>query len=304
MNIDHISVCICTYQRNLILEKLLKQLKMQETRGFFNYSIVIIDNDQKGAARNLVETMRKHLGLDIQYEIEPERSIPAARNHGLALAHGNYIAIIDDDEFPPPNWLFTLYKAIYTFDVDGVLGPIIPFFEQKPPLWLIKGRFCERPVYRTGTLLEWHQTRTGNVLLKKKVFDEHNLKFDLKWKTSGSDIAFFKEAIELGYRFVAVAEAPVYEIVPPARWKKSYYIKRSIVHGYNTYRHVIKGTSFSRKITTALKSGIALILYTIFLPLALVLGPAWYVKCLEKGAHHLSQLLARLGLELIKIRDF
>ncbi len=304
MDIDHISICICTYQRDLMLEKLLKHLKMQETGGFFNYSIVVIDNDSKYSAKELVEKMQVNSYLDIQYEMEPERSIPAARNHALALARGNYVAIIDDDEFPPTNWLLTSYKAIHTFDVDGALGPIFPFFEQKPPLWLIKGRFCERPVYRTGTLLEWHQTRTGNVLLKKKVFDEHNLKFDLKWKTSGSDRAFFKEAIELGYRFVAVEEAPVYEIVPPARWEKSYYIKRSIVHGYNTYRNIIKGTSLSRQITTALKSGIALILYTIFLPLALILGPAWYVKCLEKGAHHLSQLLARLGIELIKIRDF
>ena len=301
---DKISICICTYRRNFMLKKLLSNLKRQETGGLFDYSIVIIDNDQRGTARELVETMQKDLGLEIQYDIEPERSIPAVRNRCLALARGNYIAIIDDDEFPPPHWLITLYKAIHTFDVDGALGPVIPFFEQKPPSWLIKGRFCERPIYRTGTLLEWHQTRTGNVLLKKSVFDEHNLKFDLKWKTSGSDRAFFKEAIELGYRFIAVAEAPVYEIVPPERWKKSYYVRRSLVHGYNTYRNAIKGTSLSIQIATALKSGIALILYTIALPPALVLGPAWYVKCLEKGAHHLSQLLARLGIELVKRRDF
>jgi len=301
---DNISICICTYRRNLMLKKLLSNLKRQETGGLFDYSIVIIDNDQKGTARDLVETIQKDLSLEIQYDIEPERSIPAARNRALSLVRGNYIAIIDDDEFPPPDWLITLYRAIHTFEVDGALGPVIPFFEQQPPAWLIKGRFCERPVYRTGTILEWHQTRTGNVLLKKKVLDEHNLKFDLKWKTSGSDRAFFKEAMELGYRFIAVAEAPVYEVVPPERWIKSYYVRRSLVHGYNTYRNVIKGTSLFRQITTALKSGIALILYTLALPPALILGPAWYVKCLEKGAHHLSQLLARLGIELIKRRDF
>jgi len=287
-----------------MLKKLLSNLTRQETGGLFDYSIVIIDNDQKGTARDLVETMQKDIGLEIQYDIEPERSIPAARNRCLALAWGNYIAIIDDDEFPPPDWLITLYRAIHTFDVDGALGPVIPFFEQKPPSWLIKGRFCERPVYRTGTILEWHQTRTGNVLLKKKVFDEHNLNFDLKWKTSGSDRAFFKKAMELGYRFIAVAEAPVYEIVPPERWRKSYYVRRSLVHGYSTYRNSIKGTPLIKQIMTAVKSITAIFLYTIALPVALILGPAWYVKCLEKGAHHLSQLLARVGIQLIKKRDF
>ena len=301
---DHISICICTYHRNSMLERLLNKIKSQETGGLFNFSIVIIDNDPNGPAREIVNRVKERLGLDVQYDIEPQRSIPAARNRALNLARGNYLAIIDDDEFPSSDWLITLFKAIQTFDIDGALGPVFPFFEHEPPAWLIKGKFCERPVLRTGTLLEWHQTRTGNVLLKRKVFDENGLRFDLKWQTSGSDRAFFKEAIRLGYRFIAVEEAPVYEIVPPERWKKSYYIRRSIVHGYNTYKNSIKGASLILKGSTALKSIIALILYTLALPLGTILGVAWYVKCLEKGAHHLSQLLARVGIELIKKRDF
>ncbi|MBC7364165.1 MAG: glycosyltransferase family 2 protein [Candidatus Aminicenantes bacterium] len=303
-DLDHISICICTYRRLQTLERLIKKLLVQETQGLFNYSIIVVDNDIAGSSRVLIENINKNITDKIHYDIEPERSIPAARNRALSLADGNYIAIIDDDEFPPPHWLVTLYKAIQTFDVDGALGPVIPYFEQRPPSWLIKGKFCERPIYRTGTLLEWHHTRTGNVLLRRKVFEEHNLKFDLKWKTSGSDRAFFKKAIELGYKFVAVAEAPVYEIVPPERWAKSYYIKRALVHGYNTYRNSIKGTSFLWQFITAFKSAMALGAYLIIFPFSLVLGPAWYLKCLEKGAHHLSQLVARFGLEIIKKRDF
>lgn len=287
-----------------MLERLINKLKTLETGGLFNYSIIIIDNDQSGSARDLVKKLAENISLEIQYEIEPERSIPAARNRALKLATGNYIAIIDDDEFPPPTWLITLYRAIQTFDVDGALGPVIPYFEKKPPSWLIKGKFCERPIYRTGTILDWYHTRTGNVLIKRKVFDEHALKFDIKYTTSGSDRAFFKKAIELGYRFVAVAEAPVYETVPPERWKKTYYIRRSIVHGYNTYKNSIKCTSLIRQLLTGLISILALGFYVSVFPFSLILGPSWYVKNLEKGVHHLSQLLARLGIELIKSRDF
>lgn len=303
-NFDHISICICTHRRPLMLERLIKKLNDQVTCALFDYSIIVIDNDKAGSAKGIVETLAENVKIKINYDIEPEKSIPAARNHAIKLATGNYIAIIDDDEFPPPHWLITLYRAIQTFDVDGALGPIIPYFEQKPPSWLIKGKFCERPIYRTGTLLVWYHTRTGNVLLKRKVFDEHGLKFDLKWKTSGSDRAFFKQAIEHGYKFVAVAEAPVYEIVPPERWVKSYYVKRQIVHGYNTYRNSIKGTSLLRQTFTGLKSMLALGIYLIAFPICLILGPALYVKCLEKAAHHFSQLLARFGIELIKQRDF
>jgi len=302
--VDHISICICTFRRQQMLERLINKLTTQETAGLFDYSVVIVDNDSSGSAKELVAATSKLIQIPIQYDVEPERSIPAARNHALLLATGNYLAIIDDDEFPPPHWLLALYQAIQTFEVDGALGPVIPYFEQKPPSWLIKGRFCERPILRTGTLLDWSQTRTGNVLLKRKVFAEHGLRFDLKLRTSGSDRAFFKKAMAHGYKFVAVAEAPVYEVVPPERWKKSYYIRRSLVHGYNTYKHYLKDLPFSRQMLMAMKSLMALGFYLIVLPFSLILGPARYVKCLEKGAHHLSQLLARLGIELIKKRDF
>lgn len=301
---DHISVCVPTFHRNNMLERLLRNLALQETVGLFDYSVVVVDNDAAGPARETVIRLKEELGLDITYGIEPVQTIPAARNHALRLARGNYIGIIDDDEFPPPHWLITLYRAIRTFDVDGALGPVHPFFEKKPPTWLIKGQFCERPVYRTGTILNWDQTRTGNVLLKKDVFDKHNLFFDLKYKTSGSDRAFFKEAMRVGCRFIAVEEAPVYEIVPPERWTKSYYLKRAIVHGYNSHKNngdQMRGLS---RVVVPLKSIIALMTYTLAAPFCACLGTHVLMHCLERGCHHLSRLSAMLGIELINRRNF
>jgi glycosyltransferase involved in cell wall biosynthesis len=301
---DHISVCICTLHRNKMLERLLRNIRVQETGGLFDFSGVVVDNDAAGPARETVMRLRAELGIEIEYAIEPERTIPAARNKALGLARGNYIGIIDDDEFPPPHWLVTMYRAIKTFDVDGALGPVHPFFDKKPPGWLLKGRFCERPIHRTGTLLDWTQTRTGNVLLKRDVFDEHHLRFDLKWKTSGSDRAFFKEAIQLGYRFIAVEEAPVYEYVPPERWTKGYYLRRALVHGFNAYRNSAGELHGFSRVAFPLKSVAALIAYTAALPFAACLGSYMLASCLERGGHHLSQLLAMLGIELIKKREF
>ena len=301
---DHIWVCVPTYRRNKMLERLLRTLALQETGGLFDISVVVVDNDAAAPARETVLRLEKELSLKITYGIEPEQTIPAARNHALRLSHGNYIGIIDDDEFAPQNWLLTMYKAIDTFNVDGALGPVHPFFESKPPAWLIKGGFCERPVHPTGTLLRWDQTRTGNVLLKKDVFDKHHLQFDLKWKTSGSDRAFFKEAMTVGCRFVAVEEAPVYEIVPPERWKKSYYLKRALVHGFNAYRNsVVELRGFSRAAVPVKLIG-ALIVYAVATPICACFGTQVLMRYLEKGCHHLSGLLAMLGIELVKKRNF
>lgn len=301
---DHISVCVPTFHRNQMLERLLRKLALQETDGLFDFSVVVVDNDAAGPARETVMRLRDEIGLDISYGIEPEQTIPAARNHALRLARGNYIGIIDDDEFPPQHWLITMYRAIQTFDVDGALGPVHPFFEQKPPTWLIKSRFCERPTHRTGTLLHWNQTRTGNVLLKKEVFDKHQLNFDRKFKTGGSDQEFFKQAMHAGCMFVAVEEAPVYETVPPERWTKSYYLKRALVNGFNSYRYSVSEKRGISWVTVPVKSTGALLIYALAFPFCVCLGSHVLMNCLEKGGHHLSRLFAMLGIELVKKRSF
>lgn len=297
---NHVSICIATYKRLQMLERLLRKLARQNTNSNFHVSIFVVDNDAKGSAKSTAYKIRNECNLDLEYSIEPIRSIAAVRNHALRRSKGNYIAIIDDDEIPPVDWLLNLFNTIQTFDVDGALGPVHPFFDSPPPEWLIKGKFCERPVLRTGTLLKWHQTRTGNVLLKREVFDEYNIRFDEKFKTGGSDQAFFKKAIEKGYRFVACAEAPVYEVVPAERWKKSYYINRALVNGFNAHKYFNSLSTFFALI----KSTVALIIYVLLLPFSLLVGTHRVMQCLEKGSYHLSRVLATFGIEVLKRRNF
>jgi len=301
---NHISICIPTYHRKKTLEHLLRKLALQETCGYFDFSVVVVDNDARGTAKETVTRLQKELGIDITYDIEPEQTITAVRNHALRLARGNYIGIIDDDEFPPQHWLITMYRAIQAFSVDGALGTVHPFFEQQPPEWLLKGGFCERPVHRTGTLLHWSQTRTGNVLLKKEVFDKNNICFDLRFKTGGSDRDFFKRAMLAGCRFIAVEEAPVYEIVPPERWAKSYYLKRALVNGYNSHKYSRSHKSMFSKIMAPIKTTMDAMIYAFAFPFCACMGTHVLMHCLEKGGHHLSRLFAMVGIELVKKRNF
>src|SRR5579864_121377 len=52
----HITVCICTYKRPQLLERLLRALGQQSTGGFFSYSIVVADNDRLKSAETVVST--------------------------------------------------------------------------------------------------------------------------------------------------------------------------------------------------------------------------------------------------------
>lgn len=301
---DHITVCVCTYRRNAMLEKLLRKLQLQQTEDRFDFSIVVVDNDVAGPAREIVPRLQREIGIEITYDIEPDKCIAAARNRGVRLAHGNYIAFIDDDEFPAQQWLYTMYRAVQLFDADGALGPVYPFFAERPPDWLLKSRLCERPVHRTGTWLSWEQTRTGNVLLRRKVFDEHGLWFDVKYRTSGSDKEYFREAMELGYRFIAVMEAPVYETVPPARQTMQYYFRRAIVQASNERRFRAPHLKGLSKVIAPLKALSALCVYVLLMPLFALIGIHTSIKYLEKCAYHLSWLLAVVGVDLAKHRNF
>src|SRR5262249_42177633 len=156
---------------NEMLERLLKKLAVQETKDLFEFNVVVVDNDPTGPGREMVLRLAVELGLNISYDVEPVQSIPAARNHALRLAVGDYVAIIDDDEFPPPDWLITMYHAIRTFEVDGAFGPVYPYFDKQPPAWLLRGRFSGAPAFPTGTPLHWRQTYTGNVLFERNILD-------------------------------------------------------------------------------------------------------------------------------------
>ena len=301
---DHISVCVCTYRRNPMLVRLLRKLALQETRDLFTFSAVVVDNDPSGPAAPDVARLRTEMTMEMVYDIEPERTIPAARNHALRLAKGNFIGIIDDDEIPPADWLVTLYEAVRAFEADGALGPIVPFFEQRPPDWLVRSGLCALPRWPTGTMLRWNQTRTGNVLLKKDVFDRHGIRFDETFRTGGSDQAFFRQAMGRGCRFVAVDEAPVYEIVPPERWTKNYWVRRALVNGFNAQKYLAREGRPLKSMAGLMKSALALGVYGFAAPVCALMGNHALINCMERGFYHLSRVAAAFGIELWKKRDF
>ena len=200
----HICICICTYKRPEMLEKLLVKLNDQETGELFDYSVVVVDNDRHESARKIVESHSQHSKFQVRYFVEKKQNISLARNKALANSTGDYIAFIDDDEYPSKTWLLTLLNAFNTYKPSGgVLGPVIPFYPEGTPRWLRKSKICERPNYLSGTELDWNRTRTGNVLLSSRILSNNGFAFEEKiGRSGGEDKNFFKALIEHGYSFI------------------------------------------------------------------------------------------------------
>ncbi|HXY51050.1 MAG TPA: glycosyltransferase family 2 protein [Terriglobales bacterium] len=289
----HVGVCICTYKRPQFLKRLLEELADQETDGRFTHSIVVVDNDYLESAKHVVEEIADRATIGIRYYVEPRQNIARARNKAIENAPGNFVAFLDDDEFPTKRWLLTLMEARQKYGVDGVLGPVKPHFEQAPPRWVVEGRFYERPTYPTGYVIDGRKGRTGNVLLRRELFSACEEHFRPQFQT-GEDQDFFRRMIEKGYVFIWCNEAVAYEVVPPARWTRAFMLKRALLRGANALLHPTFGA------VDIVKSLIAIPTYLAILPVALLSGQARFMRYLVKIFDHLGRLLALVGIHPIR----
>jgi len=212
-----------------LLSALLRSLLTEETKNLFDYSIVVVDNDRLESARPAVEAAARESDISMSYHVESEQNIALARNRAVTNAAGEFIAFIDDDECPAGDWLLNLYRAQQKYGADGVLGPVRPSFDESCPAWLERSGICDRPSHASGSVMTVRETRTGNVLLKREIFDDPDNRFDPQFgRSGGEDVWFFHKVTAKGRVFVWCEEAPVYESIPAERRTEAYYLKRSI----------------------------------------------------------------------------
>jgi succinoglycan biosynthesis protein ExoM len=289
----HISVCVCTYKRPLFLKRLLDTLGRQETGAQFTYSIVIADNDHLQSAKTVIADVAAVSRVPIQYCTEPRQNIALARNKAIENSNGDFVAFIDDDEFPPPHWLLTLFTARQQYKADGVLGPVKRHFDERPPAWLLRGNFYQRPTYASGAVIDWTQGRTNNVLMKRSIIPANEKPFRPEFRT-GEDQDFFRRMIGVGHVFIWCDEAEVYEVVPPIRWKRGFMLRRAMLQGAASVLHPGFGAH------DVGKSLIAVPAYIAALPCALAFGQHRFMIVLIKLADHVGRLLALIGIRVVK----
>jgi succinoglycan biosynthesis protein ExoM len=291
--LDHVCVCICTFKRPALLAATIGGVLAQTTKGRFSVSIVVVDNDCQASAYKTVELLQRQNPDTIAYFIEPEQNIALARNRAVENVKGNFVAFIDDDEIPEEDWLIRLHVAILAHRADGILGPVKPRFEIRPRKCILKARIFERPTHRTGQLLEWRQTRTGNALIRREVLKDVPGLFSKEFGSGGEDRDFFRRAMNAGKTFVWCNEATVYEIIPAERLRLSFQLRRALLRGKVSFRHPSFGT------LDILKSFAACALYAFMLPLLFITRRHLFIRFVIKEFDHIGKILAFFGIDVI-----
>jgi glycosyltransferase involved in cell wall biosynthesis len=92
-----VSVVIPTYNR---ANYLLEAIESVRTQTYKDYEIIVIDD---GSEDNTRESLQKQFESGtIRYIYQENRGESAARNHGIRLARGRYIAFLDSDDLFMP----------------------------------------------------------------------------------------------------------------------------------------------------------------------------------------------------------
>lgn len=120
-----VSFVIPTLNSQKTITDCLLSIESQKTN--FSFEIIVIDN---GSSDNTVSSVKK-LSTDIKIGFENKRGAGHARNLGIAMARGKYIAFIDSDVILDENWLELLLQYIKKNQLAGAQGVVFPSGDKK-----------------------------------------------------------------------------------------------------------------------------------------------------------------------------
>jgi succinoglycan biosynthesis protein ExoM len=231
------SVVILTFQRPAFACRAVESVLGQ--RGLDRpIEILVVDNDAEGSARAAIAALARRSqagdGPPIRYVAEPRAGISHARNTGVAVAAGEFIAFLDDDEIAGPDWLASFLATAHRFAADIVVGPVRPIFPEGARVSAYAtGVYTRDAKLPSGSVVRWGGI--GNALLRKARCFREPVPFDPRLGlTGGEDSIFLEQAVQAGCKLVWCADAAVRETVPADKLLPGYLLRRAFRAGQTT----------------------------------------------------------------------
>lgn len=230
-------VAIPTYRRPRALRRCLEALA--ELRHAGPLRVIVAENDTAGREGLAVCEALVAAGYrwPLEVVLAEERGVACARNAlvraAIADPDVSHIAMIDDDEWPGPDWLTHLLAVQAREGSDVVGGPVRRSYEVPPAPHVLKAAEGAYGQLRTGRvdLVD----ATSNILFDAKVFRARTDPwFDPAYTLLGGEDRDFLIGLSLaGGVFAWSREAVVREDYPASRCSLGWMLRRAY-RGGNT----------------------------------------------------------------------
>lgn len=231
-NTTAFSVVVPTFDREDSLARTITSIlnmRTSELPGLFE--LLIVDNNPSSPIRNLVESFAQEAGFPIRYIPEPRRGVSRARNTGVKMSNGDYVAFVDDDCTVHPDWLLNLMNAFITKECDIVQGKVLLEFEDlNLPEWVDDSDMANFALFDPGNdVTRPHTIMTGNAGIRKSVFEKYGF-FDVRLGPgaagSAEDLEFFRRIENEGLHILYVPDVVVYHRIIKERLTKEALLDR------------------------------------------------------------------------------
>lgn len=240
-----ISAVICTYNRSQYIEKALESLLAQSLSKEY-FEILVIDNNSSDAT---AEVVKRYDSSDshFNYVFEAKLGLSYARNTGLKMAKGEYIAYLDDDAIANKDWLSQILTSFEKNPSYGAIGGRInPIWEVPKPNWL------NDTLLPALTIINWSPTpyliknrdtyiAGANIAFRKDLLltlGGFNTALGRIGNTllSGEETILLEEIRKKGYEILYSPSIEVAHVVPKGRLHKEWFEKRVYWEGVSEYR--------------------------------------------------------------------
>lgn len=240
MPVPSISAVICTYNRADRLALALDGLEAQ-TLSAEHFEIVVVDNASTDNTKAVCAAYQAKLP-NLNYHYEPVQGLSRARNTGLQVAIGDYVAYLDDDAIPCADWLAEVAAAFKTITPQpaAIGGPIYPIWEASPPAWMhhyVQGYYT---VLDHGSESRWFPEGEypygANMIYRRDVLIENGGFSEALGRDGKSLLSDEERLLNLTIatqegRFYYLATASVQHWIPQERISQEWLLKRCYWQG-------------------------------------------------------------------------
>jgi succinoglycan biosynthesis protein ExoM len=238
-----VAIAIPTFRRPQSLERLLRAVEKLQTAA--NVTVLVADNDsaaQEGL--DLCKRIASGYRWPLDAFVAPARGIAQVRNalteRLLATTKAQFAAMLDDDEWPAPDWLESFLRVQAETGADALHGAVIPVFEAEPRASVAQ---CDGMASRRGVTGPCETIcSTANVFVSRACFEGLAKPcFDPAFGLGGGeDRDFFTRLKRQGRRFAYADEAVVSAYVPASRATLAWALKRAYSTGNSDMRVFLK----------------------------------------------------------------